>query len=85
MSDGLAFTLPPDAVDAIVERAAELVREQLAGRPGEWLTVDEAAAYARCSRQRIYDLRSAGRLPKTGDGSRVLVRRSDLDAYLGGE
>ena len=79
----LTVTLTEAQITELVERAAELVRERAAG-PGEWLTVDEAAAYARCSRQRIYDLRSAGRLPKTGDGSRVLVRRSDLDAYLGG-
>ena len=51
----------------------------------EWFTVEEAADYLRCSRQRVYDLRSCGRLPKTGDGSRVLVRRADLAAYLAGE
>ena len=79
----LAFEVPPELVDEIAERAAERVREHLAG-PGAWLTVDEAAAYARCSRQRVYDLRSCGRLPRTGDGSRVLVRRSDLDNYLAG-
>ena len=33
---------------------------------------------------RIYDLRSAGRLSRTGDGSRVLVDRAELDRLVGG-
>ena len=45
-------------------------------------TVAEAAEYLRCKPQRIYDLRSSGRLPRHGDGSRVLIRRADLDAHL---
>jgi excisionase family DNA binding protein len=49
-----------------------------------YLTVAQAAAYLQTSRQRIYDLLSARRLPKYKDGARVLVRRDDLDTYLRG-
>jgi excisionase family DNA binding protein len=84
MSD-VAITVPAAVVEEIAERAAQIVLERQRNGAGEWLTVEEAAEYARCSRQRIYDLRSCGRLPRTGDGSRVLVRRSDLDTYLSGE
>ena len=81
MSERFQVALPPDLVERIAERAAELLEERTTAA-GEWLSLEEAAAYARCKPQRIYDLRSCGRLPRTGDGSRVLVRRSDLDAYL---
>lgn len=47
-----------------------------------YLTVAEAAVYLRSSRQRVYDLVSSRRLPRHKDGSRVLIRRSDLVAYL---
>lgn len=34
------------------------------------------------NRQRVDDLLSSGRLERVKDGSRTLIRRSDLDAYL---
>lgn len=49
-----------------------------------WFNVEEAAEYLRCKPQRIYDLRSQGRLVGGLDGTRVLFRRSTLDAYLEG-
>ena len=81
----LVFTLPPDAIEAIAERAAVIVLERLeAERPATspYLTVAEAAEFARCSRQRIYDLLSARRLSRVKDGSRALVRRDELEAWL---
>lgn len=48
----------------------------------EWLDVDRAAAYLSCQPKRIYDLRSQGRIRFAKDGSRLLFRRSWLDAYL---
>ncbi len=81
---GAAFSVafPNELVEAIAERAAELLAER--ERPGtaELLTVDEAAVLLRCKRQRIYDLVSQRRLPCLKDGSRVLLRRADLLAYL---
>jgi excisionase family DNA binding protein len=83
-----AFTVPDSIVETIAERAAALVLEQLAdaetSQTSPYLTVAEAADYARCSKQRIYDLLSARRLERRRDGSRVLVLRPEIDAYLAG-
>ena len=82
----MAFALefPPDLIEAIAYRAAELLRER-EPEPLDYMRPQEAADYMRCSTQRIYDLTSAGRLRVCKDGSRNLYRRVDLDAYLTGE
>ena len=84
----MSATFPPELLEplaqAIAERAAELALERLpapASLP-EYLTVEEAADYMRCRRQRVYDLLSSRRLPRHKDGRRVLLRRSEIDAYL---
>lgn len=46
------------------------------------MTVTDAAEYLRCKPKRIYDLCSQGRLPFEKDGSRTLIRRRSIDAYL---
>jgi excisionase family DNA binding protein len=78
--------VPDDVLDAIAERAAAIVLERLdAPAPresSEFVTVDEAAEILRAARQRVYDLLSDGRLERFKDGSRVLVRRADLEAHL---
>jgi excisionase family DNA binding protein len=80
---GLALQLPDAVVEAIAERAAELVLERLTPEPASpYLTVAEAAEHARCSRQRIYDLCSSGRLHRYKDGARVLVSRAEIEAHL---
>lgn len=80
----LSLTLPPDALEAIAQRAAEIIRDQARPTVPDILTPAEAADYMRCSRQRVYDLTSQGRLKVCKDGSRNLYRRGDLDAYLDG-
>ena len=75
--------LPEHVVEAIAERAAEIVLARLeAARRTRWMTVAEAAEYARCSRQHLYDLRSDGRLGRHGEHGHALVDRDELDAYL---
>lgn len=81
----VSISLPPDAIETIAQRAAEIVLATI-GRPAPatpYMTVAEAADYLRCSRQRIYDLRSSGRLSRLGDGGRALVAREELDALVG--
>jgi excisionase family DNA binding protein len=81
----LAIAIPPNMIEAIAERAAELVLETLAERAGAaspYLTIPEAAAYARCKRQRIDDLLSARRLTRYKDGRRTLVLKAELEAWL---
>jgi excisionase family DNA binding protein len=79
----LQLELPPEVLEAIAQRSAEIVLElRGAGEARELLTVPEAAEYLRCDRQRIYQLRSDGRLPRTSEGGRALVRRADLDGLV---
>jgi len=85
----VAFALTPDLIDAIAARAAELVAAQLAPAPEPWIGVDEAAVHLACPKSRIYRLVSRARggkrsnpLPYEKDGSRLLFRRSELDAWL---
>lgn len=68
---------------------ADRVAERLAERtpapdPNPYLTVEQAADYLACERKRIYDLCSQRRIDFVKDGSRTLLRRADLDAYLDG-
>lgn len=87
MSVELPVVLSDEALEAIATRAADLVLERMAGeqaqpRASRYLTVAEAAAYLRCKPQRVYDLRSSGRLAGVKDGSRVLIPAEALDAHL---
>lgn len=86
-SGPISLSIDLDAlVDILAPRIAELIRDQptKVDPPSPFLTVPEAATYLRASRQRIYDLLSSRAVPKVKDGSRVLLRRDDLDAYLSG-
>jgi excisionase family DNA binding protein len=89
VADPLAF-LSPEALAALGALVDARVEAKLAERePGptataasEFLTVGEAAEYLRCNPQRIYDLTSSRRIPKTKEGTRVLIARADLDRHL---
>jgi excisionase family DNA binding protein len=73
-------------VDQIARRAAQIVLAQLEqpspAAVSPFLTIAEAAEYARCKRQRIDDLLSARRLTRYKDGRRTLISRAELDQYL---
>jgi excisionase family DNA binding protein len=74
----LADSLSPRLADELAPRIAD----ELERRAAPFLTVDEAAEYLRCDRQRIYDLCSSNRLGRHKDGSRVLVSRLELEQYV---
>jgi excisionase family DNA binding protein len=76
--------LPAELIEEIARRAADILAERVAHTP-DYLTPQEAAEYMRCSKQRVYDLTSTGRLPVCKDGARSLYRRVDVDRYLSGE
>jgi hypothetical protein len=73
-------------LDELVDRVADRVVHRLEAREPrqqtELLSVPEAAAVLRCKPQRIYDLRCAGRLPRTVEGGRAVVRRADLERLV---
>jgi excisionase family DNA binding protein len=79
--------LSSEELEAVARRAAELVLEELevSSSVSPFLSVEEAAEFLRCKPQRIYDLRSQGRLSRLADGSRVLVSRDELVALVARE
>lgn len=81
---GLPISLELD--DQALAALAKQIEPFLSARPVDdpWLTVDEAAQRAKCGKQRIYDLLSQGRLVGGRDGSRRLIRQSEIDSYIGG-
>lgn len=72
----------------VANRAEAILRDRLeqvaSPSASPYLTVGEAAELLRASRQRVYDLLSDGRLTRRKDGSRVLVERAEVEAYLAG-
>jgi excisionase family DNA binding protein len=78
----LRLEISDELVEAAAERAAELVAEGLEAKYEPWLDVKDAAAYIACPVSRIYALVSAGRIPHHRDGSRLLFRSKELDAWI---
>ena len=79
---GLTLPVPPELLEAIAARAAELVEDRVSEAPEPWMDVDEAAQYIAAKRQRVYDLVSQGRLRHCREGRRLLFRREWLDECL---
>jgi excisionase family DNA binding protein len=81
-ADMLSLAVPAELIELVARRAAELLAERQPAALEPWLTVDQAAQHLACRPKRIYDLCSQRRVPFVKDGSRTLLRRADLDAYL---
>ena len=79
----LRLALPDEVVEAIAERALELLAERSTPSEDGWLRgADHIAAYIDCPRSRVYALASARRIPIHHDGSALIARRSELDRWL---
>ena len=78
----LSLAVPDDLVEALAERVADLLSAREPDGPEPWIAVAAAAEHLACAPARIYALASARRIPHERDGSRLLFRRSDLDAWL---
>lgn len=85
IADVLVTEIGPDALNVLAERLAPFLEGRLAGEPDRPMNVTEAAEHLRCAPKRIYDLVSQHRITPIRDGSRLLFRRSALDAYLDGK
>ncbi len=80
---GVAFEAPPEFVEEVARRAAEILAElQPPSEPEGYLDVAGAAAFLACPPSRIYALVSVGRIPVHRDGSRLLFDRRELRAYV---
>lgn len=80
----LKVDIGEELIERIAERAAELVARQRDETAGDgWLRgASKIAAYIDAPRSRVYGLVSARRIPVHHDGSALLARRSELDAWL---
>jgi excisionase family DNA binding protein len=83
----LAQALLAELDDAALDLLAERLRPRLLTQdstPGVgWLRgADKIATYLDCPRSRVYALVSAGRIPVERDGSALIARTSDLDAWV---
>jgi len=80
---GLSVDIGDDLVERIAERAAALVAGRQETTGDGWLRgADKIAAYIDSPRSRVYGLVSARRIPVHHDGSALVARRSELDAWL---
>lgn len=78
----IRITLDDDTLERIAERVAPLIDGQRQSDPERWLDVKQAAQHLACPPSRIYALVSAGRIPHSKDGSRVLFKASELDDWV---
>jgi hypothetical protein len=80
---GVTLAIGDELVERIAERAAELVVNQRDVKNGGWLRgAEKIADYIDSPRSRVYALVSARRIPVHHDGSALIARRSELDAWL---
>jgi excisionase family DNA binding protein len=82
LAEALLRELDDEALDVLAERLAPRLA---AGAPidDRWLRgAERIAAYIDAPRSRVYALASAGRIPVERDGSNLIARRSDLDAWV---
>jgi len=80
--------VPEEMIERIAQRAAQIVVASIDATnesASEYLTILEAAELLRAKRHRVDDLLSRGVLTRVKDGSRTLITRDELDAYLRGE
>jgi hypothetical protein len=82
----LRLEMDDELIEQIAERAAELIGGRSERRePDGWLRgADKIAAYIDAPRSRVYALTSARRIPVHHDGSALIAKRSELDAWLEG-
>jgi excisionase family DNA binding protein len=80
----ISLNVGDELVEMIARRAAELLAAQSNELEGDgWLRgAEKIAAYLDCPRSRVYALASARRIPIHRDGSALVARRSELDAWL---
>ena len=80
MGVNVELTLPPEAVEQVAERAAQLVLEQLGSATvSPWMTRAEAAEYLSVPVSRLEKRRD---VPHVREGARILYHRNELDRWL---
>ena len=86
MSEKITLTLPPELLDTLAERVANLLAP--AASPAEesspWLDVAGACSYTGLSRDALYKLTAARAIPfrKKAGGQGLRFHRDELDAWM---
>ena len=81
----LRLEFPPEALEAIAARAAEiaLARLEADAAPTPWLSgADAIADYLGWPRERVY--KRLAEIPHVRHGNRIMARREELDRWLEG-
>jgi len=80
----LSLDLPPEFLEAVAQRAAEILAERQVEQvdAGGYLDVVAAASFLSCPTSRLYRLVAAKRIPHHRDGSRLLFDRAELREYV---
>jgi len=79
--NNLALSVPDQLVEAVAQRAAEIVLDRLPQSDG-FMGACGAADFLACPVSRIYALVSSKKIPHHRDGSRLLFDRSELREYV---
>jgi hypothetical protein len=85
LAEAILAELDDELLDALVERLVPRTAAILAEREAAdgWLRgAVKIAAYIDCPTSRVYALASARRIPVERDGSNLLARRHELDAWV---
>ena len=83
--NALTFELPPEVVEQIAARAAEILAANQPAAEDGWLRgAEKIAAYIDAPASRVYALATTTppRIPIHRDGSALIARRSELDAWV---
>ena len=79
----LTSVVTDETLAAIADHVAAAIRAEFEAKDDSpYLSVNEAALFLRCKRQRIYDLLSIGRLSRVKEAGRTLVLRSEVEALV---
>jgi excisionase family DNA binding protein len=80
--EALTLTISDAQLEAIAQRAAAIAAHAPPTSDGWLRGAERIAEYIDAPRSRIYALTSAGRIPVERDGSNLIARRSELDAWV---
>jgi excisionase family DNA binding protein len=85
LSEKITLTPPPELLDAVAERVANLLGPTTQPEEGSpWLDVVGACAYTGLSKDALYKLTAARAIPfrKKASGQGLRFHRDELDAWM---
>jgi hypothetical protein len=83
LAAALLAELDDETLDTLAERLAPRLAARTIPSDDGWLRgADKIAGYIDAPRSRVYALTSAKRIPCHRDGSNLIARKSELDAWL---